>query len=80
MILGGGILRSGGKTAYVMVIDLIGTWVCGIPAGYLVAFIWNKPVIWVYFALSLEECVRLIISLIIFKRKNWMGTVDKVSG
>ena len=28
MILGGGILRSGGRTAYVMVIDLVGTWGC----------------------------------------------------
>lgn len=26
MILGGGILRSGGRTKYVMVIDIIGTW------------------------------------------------------
>lgn len=33
MILGGGIIRSGGKTNYVMVIDLIGIWVFGVPAG-----------------------------------------------
>ena len=26
MILGGGILRSGGRTAYVMGIDMLGTW------------------------------------------------------
>ncbi len=26
MILGGGIIRSGGKTSYIMCIDFIGTW------------------------------------------------------
>ena len=33
MILGGGIIRSGGKTQYVMIIDMIGTWGFGIPLG-----------------------------------------------
>ena len=38
MILGGGIIRSGGKTKYVMVIDMIGTWGFGVPLGLLAAF------------------------------------------
>lgn len=33
MILGGGILRSGGRTAYVMGIDMLGTWGLRRPAG-----------------------------------------------
>lgn len=72
MILGGGILRSGGKTKYVMAVDLIGTWVFGVPAGLLAAFVWKLPVPQVYFLLSLEECVRFLISVMIFKRKKWM--------
>ena len=35
MIVGGGIIRSGGKTNYVMMIDLLGTWVFGVPLGLL---------------------------------------------
>ena len=35
MILGGGIIRSGGKTQYVMWVDLIGTWIFGVPLGLL---------------------------------------------
>lgn len=72
MILGGGILRSGGKTKYVMGIDIIGTWVFGVPIGLAAAFILKLPIAWVYFLLSLEEGVRLIISLIVFRRKDWM--------
>ena len=33
MILGGGIIRSGGRTKYVMFIDMTGTWCFGVPLG-----------------------------------------------
>ena len=72
MILGGGILRSGGRTAYVMAIDLAGTWGFGVPAGLLTAFLFALPVPYVYFALSLEECLRFGISLAVFRRRRWM--------
>lgn len=71
MILGG-ILRSGGRTTYVMVIDLIGTWIFGVPLGLLAAFVLRLPIAAVYFVLSLEECIRVIISLVIFRKKKWM--------
>lgn len=72
MILGGGIVRSGGKTKYIMIVDLIGTWVFGVPLGVLSAFVWKLPIEAVYFILSLEECVRLGITFVIFRRRNWM--------
>ncbi len=71
MILGG-ILRSGGKTTYVMLIDLIGTWIFGVPLGMLAAFVFNLPIAAVYFVLSMEECIRVIISLVIFRKKKWI--------
>lgn len=71
MILGG-ILRSGGKTTYVMAIDLIGTWIFGVPLGLLSAFVFRLPIAAVYFILSMEECIRVIMSLIVFRKKNWM--------
>lgn len=75
MILGGGIIRAGGKTQYVMWIDIIGTWGFGVPLGLLAAFVWKLPIPYVYFILSLEECVRFGISLLIFRRKNWMKSL-----
>lgn len=72
MILGGGILRSGGRTQYVMVVDLIGTWIFGVPLGLLAAFAFHLPVFWVYFLLSLEECVRFGISMVFFRKRGWM--------
>lgn len=72
MILGGGILRSGGKTNYIMVIDLIGTWGIGVPLGLFSAFVLNGSIPVVYFMLSLEEGVRFLISLWVFRRRKWM--------
>lgn len=77
MVVGGGILRSGGKTKYVMAVDIFGTWVFGVPAGLLAAFVWKLPIAPVYFLLSLEECVRLGMNLWIFKRRIWMRSLEK---
>ena len=76
MIVGGGILRSGGKTGYVMVIDLIGTWIFGVPLGLLAAFVLRLTIPFVYFILSLEECVRLGISLAVFRKRRWMCSLQ----
>ena len=75
MITGGGIIRSGGKTKYVMVIDMIGTWGFGVPLGLLSAFVFQLSIPWVYFILSLEECVRFGISVVVLKRKKWMQSL-----
>ena len=74
MILGGGILRSGGKTTITMAVDLIGTWVFGVPLGLISAFIFKLSIPYVYFILSLEEVVRFIISMFIFKSRKWMAS------
>lgn len=75
MILGGGILRSGGRTQYIMWIDIVGTWVFGVPLGLCAAFVWRLSIPYVYFILSLEECVRLGISLLIFRKRGWMRQI-----
>ena len=76
MILGGGIIRSGGRTKYVMYIDMIGTWGFGVPLGLVSAFVLKLSIPYVYFILSLEECVRFVISLTVLRRKKWMNRLE----
>ena len=76
MILGGGVVRSGGKTTYIMVIDIVGTWLVGVPLGLITAFLLRLPAEWVYFILSQEELVRLGMTLVVFKRKGWMNRLS----
>lgn len=72
MILGGGIVRSGGQTRTMMIIELLGTWGFGVPLALLGAYVWKMPIPMVYFILSMEECVRLLLTWIVFVRRNWM--------
>ena len=76
MILGGGIVRSGGKTTYIMLIDMAGTWLVGAPLGLVTAFVFHLPIGWAYFILSQEELVRLVMTLVVFKRKTWMHSLS----
>lgn len=72
MILGGGIIRSGGNTKIIMVIDIVGTWGIGIPLCLLAAYVFNWGIVGVYTLLTTEEIFRLVVSLIIFKKRTWM--------
>lgn len=75
MILGGGIVKSGGQTRVIMVIELFGTWGVGVPLALLSAYVWRLPIPLVYLLLSMEECVRLLLTWIVFVRKNWMKKI-----
>ena len=45
MVMLGGVLRSGGKTRYTLILDLIGTWGIGIPLGLISAFVFFLNVV-----------------------------------
>ena len=75
MVVGGGVLQSGGQTKFLTAINIIGTWGFGVPAGFISAFIFNLPIWWVYLLLSLEEYVRLFISILLLRSKKWMKNV-----
>lgn len=79
MIIGGGILRSGGKTKYTLYLDLIGTWGIGVPLGFVAAFVLKLPVHWVYLIISGEEFVRFIIGLKIMHSRKWMNNLTEMN-
>ena len=70
--IGGGIIRSGGNTKMIMIIDVVGTWCIGIPLCLLAAYVFKWGIVGVYTLLTTEELFRLAVSFIIFKRRNWI--------
>ena len=72
MILGGGIIRSGGNTKIIMVIDIVGTWCIGIPLCLLAAYVFRWGIVGVYALLTTEEIFRLAVALVIFRKRKWM--------
>lgn len=75
MIIGSGVLRSGGKTRLPLIIDTIGTWGFGVPLGLISAFVLELSIPLVYFLLSLEEAIRCAISLWVFRKRIWIQQV-----
>lgn len=72
MILSGGIIRSGGNTKIIMVIDIVGTWCIGIPLCLLAAYVFRWGIVGVYALLTTEEIFRLVVALVIFRKRKWM--------
>ncbi len=55
---------------------MIGTRCFGIPLALLGGFVLKFPIHWVYFLLSQEELIRLLISLWIFRQRKWMQSLS----
>lgn len=72
MIIAGGVLQSGGDSKFVFIMEASTTWLIGAPLGLLLSWGWKQPLSWVYFFLSLEEAVRLVIGYIRFRRGKWL--------
>lgn len=80
MVVGGGVLQSGGETKFMTAVNIIGTWLFGVPLGFVTAYAFHLPIWWVYFILSLEEYVRLAISVHLLHSKKWMKNVTTNGG
>lgn len=76
MVLGGGVIRSGGRTKYIMMIDMAGTWLIGVPLALITGLVLKLKIVWVYFILSQEELFRLVVTLFMFKSRKWMNTIE----
>ena len=75
-MISGGVLGSGGRTKYLLFINVTGTWVFGVPFGLVSAFVLHLPIQWVYILLSLEECVRLAMCFVVFRKRLWMQSLE----
>lgn len=71
MVLGDGIIKSGGETAFMLKMALFSLAGIGIPMGIFAGFYLKLPLIWVYAAVSLEEIVRMIIGLVKMRSGTW---------
>lgn len=63
MVLGDGIIKSGGETGFMLKMALFSLTGIGIPMGILAGFYLKLPLPWVYVAVSIEEIVRMFIGL-----------------
>lgn len=80
MVIGQGIIQSGGNTRYILFLDIIGMWCVGVPVAFISAMLLHFPIYWVYFVISLEEVVRLILGLRKVMKGDWaQNLVEDIS-
>jgi putative MATE family efflux protein len=71
MILGDGILKSGGETKFMLKMSLFTLFGIGVPMGILTGFLFKLPLVYVYCAVSVEEIARCLIGLWKTKTGTW---------
>lgn len=53
-------------------------WIPGIPPlGFIAAFVWNLPPLWVYLILSCDEFAKMPFVYIRYRRKKWLRNITK---
>lgn len=71
MVLGDGIIRSGGETAFMLKMALFCLTGIGIPMGVIAGFYLKLPLALVYVAVSIEEIIRMCIGLAKMHSGSW---------
>ena len=75
-VLTKGVLRGGGDTRFLMVVDVLFLWLLSIPLGALCGLVWHLPPFFVYTALKIDWAVKSLWCLGRLRSKKWIRIVD----
>lgn len=71
----GGLFGAGGDTKFGFICDSITMWAFIVPVGFLAAFVFDWPVMVVYFLLNLDEIVKIPVVIIHYKKYKWVRNI-----
>jgi len=72
-----GIIRAGGDTKFVLIVDAICAWVLVLPAAFLAAFVFNMPPWVVFLCLRSDQFYKWIIAIIKTNRFKWIMNLTR---
>lgn len=72
MIIGSGILTSGGDSKFILIMDGASTWLIGVPLGLITAYFFKMPIYYVYIFINLEEVIRVIVGVLRIRSMKWI--------
>ena len=72
-----GIFRAGGDSRFGLICDIIAMWGYAVPLGFLAAFVWKLPVLWVYFLLCTDEFVKWPWVIHHYRKKKWLKDITR---
>lgn len=72
-----GVFRAGGDSRFGFLCDLIDMWVVFVPLGFLAAFVFQLPPMWVYALLSLDEFAKMPVVYHRYRQKKWLRNITR---
>lgn len=72
-----GAFRAGGDSRFGLICDAITMWVYAVPLGFLAAFVFKLPVLWVYFLLCTDEFVKWPAVLRRYRSGKWLKNITR---
>ncbi len=72
-----GIFRAGGDVRFGLKMDIVAMWIYAVPVGFLAAFLFKLPPLWVYFILCLDEFVKMPVIFLHYKKKKWLCNITR---
>ncbi|MCR5476744.1 MAG: MATE family efflux transporter [Lachnospiraceae bacterium] len=74
-ILTKGVLRGGGDTKFLMVMDVLFLWVASLPLGALAGLYWHLPGFWIYIFLKIDQFIKAVICVYRLKSRKWIKVI-----
>ncbi|MBO5293484.1 MAG: MATE family efflux transporter [Lachnospiraceae bacterium] len=72
-----GVFRAGGDSKFGMICDTIDMWCYAVPLGFLAAFVFKLPVLWVYFLLCTDEFVKWPWVIKRYRSGKWLNNITR---
>lgn len=74
-VLTKGVLRGGGDTRFLMVIDVVFLWAVSVPLGYCAGILWRLPPFWIYICLTIDQVLKAFVSVVRLKSGKWIKKI-----
>lgn len=72
-----GVFRAGGDSRFGLICDVIDMWGYAVPLGFLAAFVFKLPVLWVYFLLCTDEFVKWPWVIKHYRSEKWLKNITR---
>ena len=72
-----GIIRAGGDTKFVIIVDAICAWCIVLPSAFLAAFVFSAPPWVVFFFLKCDQFFKWVIAIIKTNRYKWIKNLTR---
>lgn len=72
-----GVFRGGGDTTFAFLLDLVITWVVGIPLAFFAGIVFDRSIYFLIVLVGLEEVIKTVIGLFRMVSRKWINDLTE---